>query len=284
MKSKSLLFLIIVSLVSSAFLFSTKKESGYAIALKMFEKTASINSLTYTITKQERIDGKMRKQKSFTKMEKSPFKVYVRQLSPKEGVEVLYVTGESKKALINPNGFPWINLKLNPMEGIMRNNQHHTLFQSGFDHVASILEFLSKKYSSTIEDMIVYNGIVTHGNQECYSISLENPSFKYINYTIGENETITDVADRYKLSEHMILEKNPSINDYDDVKEGQQIIIPNDYSPKMLLYIDKDEFVPIRMDVYDDLGLYEQYEYSDITIDPKIPSDEFSPDYPGYNF
>ena len=268
----------------SAFVYSTKKQSGYAIALKMFKKTSTINSLTYIITKQERIDGKMRKQKSFTKMEKSPFKVYVRQLFPKEGMEVLYVEGENKKALINPNGFPWINLKLNPTEGIMRNNQHHTIFQSGFDHVASILEFLSKKYHSEIEDLVIYNGIVKHKNQVCYSISFENPYFKYIDYKVGKNETITNIAAKYKLSEYMILEKNPLIKDYKDVKAGQSIIIPNDYSTKMLLYINKETLVPMRMDVYDDKGLYEKYEYSEITINPEIPSEEFSPDYLGYGF
>ena len=250
----------------------------------MFQRSASINSLIYTIEKQERIDGELIKQVSFTKMEKSPFKVYVKQLFPKEGVEVLYVDGKGKKALINPNGFPWINLKLNPAEGIMRNDQHHTIFQSGFDHVVSILEFLCEKYHSEIEDIVIYNGLVKHKGRECYSVSFNSPYFKYIDYTVEDNESIEDIAAKYRLSAHMILEINSAIKNYDDVKAGQVIKIPNDYSPKMLLYIDKLEWTPVRMDVYDDKGLYEKYEYSQVTINPEIPLEEFSADHPAYGF
>jgi len=260
------------------------KISGHSIAQKMFHRTASINSLTYVMNKQERIDGKMIKQVSYSKVELSPLKVYVRQIFPKEGVEVLYVDGPNKKALINPNGFPWINIKLNPTEGIMRNDQHHTIFQSGFEHVVSILQFLCDKYASEIEEMIIYNGIVNYDGKTCHSISLDNPYFKYIDYTVLENEDIEDIAARYKLSEHMIVEYNKNIKDYDDVEAGQVIKIPNDYSPKMLLYIDAEEWVPVRMDVYDDQGLYEKYEYSEVNINPSFTPEEFTPDYSDYGF
>ena len=128
--------------------------SGYFIAKKMFDRADDIQSLTYTITKQERVKGKLTKQVSFTKMQKNPYKVYLRQSFPNDGMEVLYVQGDNNgKALINPNGFPWLNLKLDPMDGIMRNDQHHTIFQSGFDHVISILEFLCEKYENEIDEI-----------------------------------------------------------------------------------------------------------------------------------
>lgn len=263
---------------------AVSKQSGHSVAQKMFHRTASISSLTYVMNKQERIDGKMIKQVSHTKVELSPLKVYVRQIFPKEGVEVLYIDGPNKKALINPNGFPWINIKLNPTEGIMRNDQHHTIFQSGFDHVVSILKFICNKYESQIEEMIIYNGIVNYDGKTCHSISLDNPYFKYIDYTVLENEDIEDIASRYKLSEHMIVEFNKDIKDYDDVKFGQVIKIPNDYSPKMLLYIDAEEWVPVRMDVYDDQGLYEKYEYSEVYINPNFTPEEFTPEYSDYGF
>lgn len=260
-------------------------ESGYTIVKRMFKKTLTINSLTYTITKQERIGGTLVKQISFTKMEKEPFKVYLKQQYPKEGMEVLYVQGtNNNKALINPNGFPWVNLKLNPVAGIMRNNQHHTIFQSGFDHVISILEFLCNKYQSEVEKMVINNGTIIWDNKECYSIAFINPYFRYIDYTVSQDETIEDIAKKYKLSAHMILENNPDIDDYGDVTTNQQIKIPNDYSPKMLLYIDKKELVPVKMDIYDSNGLYEQYHYSQITVNPVLSSEEFSKDYKNYDF
>jgi hypothetical protein len=260
-------------------------ESGISITKKMFAKTAAINTLTCNLTKHERIDGKMIKQISFNKIEKDPFRVYLKQLYPKEGMEVLYRDGvNNNKALINPNGFPWINLNLNPLENTMRKNQHHTILESGFDHVISILIFLTEKYKSEIDKIVTYNGLVEYQNMVCHSISLISPYFEYIDYTIKENETIIEIASRFKLSEHMILEKNSKVKDYDDVEPGQVIQIPNEYSPKMLVYIDTVDMLPVRMDVYDDQGLYEKYEYSQIVINPELSPEEFSEDYEEYGF
>jgi len=259
--------------------------TGYQIAKKMFDSAADIHSLTYVITKQERVDGKLTKQISFTKMQKDPYKVYLRQKFPNDGMEVLYVQDDNNnKALINPNGFPWLNLKLNPLDGIMRNDQHHTIFQSGFDHVVSILQFLCEKYQSEIDEMVVYNGIVEQQGRPSYSISFSNPYFQIIEYTVLKNETIEDIADKYKLSAYMILEHNSSIKEYDDVSEGQVILIPNDYSPKLHLAIDTIDLIPLKMEVIDENGLYELYEYSQVNINPVLSDKEFSSDNVSYGF
>ncbi|WP_422360242.1 DUF1571 domain-containing protein [Reichenbachiella sp.] len=277
------LFLLFVNFFASAQLADSL--SGYEIAKKMFDTSSQIESLTYTITKQERIDGKLTKQVSFTKMQKSPYKVYLRQSFPNDGMEVLYVKNENNdKALINPNGFPWLNLKLNPMDGIMRNDQHHTIFQSGFDHVVSILEFLCAKYLNEIDEMVVYKGMVDQQERRGYKISFDNPYFEIIDYVIGDEETIEDVAEKYKLSAYMILECNPKIKDYEDVEAGQVIKIPNDYSPKLNLVIDAENFIPLKMEVIDGNGLYEQYEYSNVMINPTFTDQDFLSENESYGF
>ncbi len=277
----------ILFIIANHFSFSINPNvsSGYDNVRKMFDKSSTINSLTYTITKKERIDGKLIKQISFTKMEKQPFKVYLKQQYPKAGMEVLFVQGaNNNKALINPNGFPWVNLRLNPLTGMMRKNQHHTIFQSGFDHVISILEFLCNKYHTEIENMVFNKGTVIWDNKSCYAITFQNPYFKYIDYKVEENETVEDIARKYKVSAHMILELNPGIDEYDAPLTNRQIKIPNDYSSKMLLYIDQHDLVPLKMDVYDEDGLYEQYHYSQVTINPTLSSEEFNKDYKEYDF
>ncbi|WP_420582867.1 DUF1571 domain-containing protein [Reichenbachiella sp.] len=241
--------------------------------------------MTYTITKHERIDGKLKKQVSFTKMQKNPYRVYLRQSFPNDGMEVLYVQNENNdKALINPNGFPWINLKLDPRDGIMRNDQHHTIFQSGFDHVVAILEFLCDKYQHEVEKMVMYNGEVDQQGRRSFEISFSNPYFEIIDYTISDQETIEDVATKYKLSAYMILECNPKIKDYEDVNPGQVIKIPNDYSPKLNLVIDAEKFIPLKMEVIDEKGVYEQYVYSEVVINPKFDPAEFAAGFESYGF
>ena len=96
--------------------------------------------MSYTMKKRERIGGEMQSQESTVKLNVNPFKMYLRQLSPKDGLEVLYVQGENdNKAIINTNGFPWVNVSLDPMGSVMRDNQHHTVHQSGYAHLMSIL-------------------------------------------------------------------------------------------------------------------------------------------------
>lgn len=264
---------------------STDSLTGYGIAKRMFAASSQIEALTYTITKQERIEGKLTRQVSFTKMQKNPYKVYLRQSYPNDGMEVLYVEHENNnKALINPNGFPWLNLKLNPLDGIMRNDQHHTIFQSGFDHVVSILEFLCDKYQNEIDDMVIYEGLVNQQGRPGYSISFSNPHFEIIDYTMKEEETMEDVAVKFKLSAYMILECNPKLKDYEDVAVGQVIKIPNDYSPKLNLVIDAEAFIPLKMEVIDHKGLYEQYEYSGVVMNPVFTNQEFNSENESYGF
>ena len=80
------------------------------------------------------------------------------------------------------------------------------------------------------------------------------------------------------------MDKNPAIHDYDDVRSGQLIKIPNDYSPKMVLYIDKKRKIPLIIKVYDEDGLYQQYEFKNVKVNPTFSADEFSKSNPAYGY
>jgi Protein of unknown function (DUF1571)/LysM domain len=235
--------------------------------------------------KLERIKGEMIMQQSTVKLNQNPLKVYLKQDAPKQGLEVLYVNGlNHNQALINTNGFPWISINLDPYGSTMRTNQHHTLLNSGYEHVVGILEYLFEKHTVHIQSMIKTENAVVWDKHPCWAISLTNPYFKYIQYKVLSGETLISIANKFRLSEHMILEKNPSISSYTDVVAGQIILIPSDYSTKMILYIDKIRHIPLVMKVYDDKGLYEQYEYTKVTVNPVFKEDEFSRNYKDYHF
>ena len=255
------------------------------ICEKMFFQTKKINSISFEIKKTERIEGKLITQKAKIDFNKKPFKVYVRQEFPTKGMEVLYNAETNKnEALVNTNGFPWVNLKLDPMGKTMRNNQHHTIFESGYDYVISILEFLVQKHYAEIHSLVLKKEDVVYNGYQCSQIQFINPYFKYIKYTAEKEESILDIAKRYRISEYMILEKNKGLSFHENLKIGQEIVIPNEYSPKMILYVCKQNHVPILMKVYDEKGLYEQYEYSNISINPNFAANEFTEDFEEYDF
>jgi len=80
------------------------------------------------------------------------------------------------------------------------------------------------------------------------------------------------------------LKKNKEIKNFGDVKPGQIIIIPNAYARKTVLYIDKNTYLPILQTMYDDIGLFEQYEFYNLQLNPKIAEEEFTKEYKGYHF
>ena len=277
---KIIVFFLLASLDTSG-----QNVSGISIVNKMIERTSQIKTMTYQINKQERINGKMYKQVALVKLETDSAKLYLKEMEPNEGIEILYAQGANNgKAIVNPNGFPWININLYPKDDLMRKNQHHTILESGFNYLVNVLEYTCVKYKTEIETMIVNNGIIDYGGKECYKLSMTNPYFKYLDYELQENESTSDIAKRHKISEHMILERNKSLKNYGEMGKGQKIKIPSDYCPRIILIVDKEEFLPLKMEIYDDRGLYEKYEFSDVKVNTKISVEEFSESYVEYGF
>jgi outer membrane lipoprotein-sorting protein len=82
----------------------------------------------------------------------------------------------------------------------------------------------------------------------------------------------------------MVLENNPKLSSYNDVKAGDVIKIPNAYAKLTLLLIDKEYLLPVNNKVFDDKGLYETYEYYDLQVNSPIAPEEFTKNYKGYHF
>lgn len=279
-----LLLLPLISLPTS----QTCAADGSALSIldKMINTTKKIKTLRFTLKKRERIDGKMVEQASAVKMCRSPYKVYMRQSSPKDGLEVLLNPGwNDDKALINTNGFPWVNVSLDPNGAKMRDGQHHCMYQSGFDLGMDILHFLLfEKYKSDANNMVKVAGTINWKGHSCYQILLENDNFGYNTHTVKQGETVLSISEKYMVNEYMILALNDDVSGYWDVKAGQQIKVPNDYASRMVIYVEKDRMVPRFMQVYDEKGLFEQYEYLDLEVNPTFSDAEFTPEFPEYGF
>jgi len=82
----------------------------------------------------------------------------------------------------------------------------------------------------------------------------------------------------------MIPENNQRIKNYDDIEAGQQIKIPSSYSKRMILYIEQIELIPLKVEVYDTKGLYEQFEFKNVKLNVAFKANEFTPEYEEYDF
>ena len=114
-------------------------QTASSLLYQMMDSARSVKGFKSVIKKTERIKGELITQESLVKVKRNPYLLYVRQIQPKDGVEIL-CNKECEEALINTNGFPWLNLTLDPFGQIMRKNQHHTVHDTGFDLLVEILE------------------------------------------------------------------------------------------------------------------------------------------------
>ncbi|MCB0504434.1 MAG: LysM peptidoglycan-binding domain-containing protein [Cyclobacteriaceae bacterium] len=262
--------------------FSTYAQTPREIVDSMFYKTNELKGFIAVINKTERFEEEYVIQKSLVKLNRDPIKIYIRQLMPKEGIEVLVDSARYRKAIVNLNSFPWVNLYLDPQGIFMRKNQHHTVYDSGFDLMTSILKIELRsnnpKQSLVRKDDTEWNG------QKMFKLILSNNDYKLIDYTVKNGETVDDIADRFKINGYSILELNDDVNGYSDVEAGQIIKIPNHYAKTMELHIDQTTFLPLVIKVFDYKGLYEKYEYNSININPFFAEDEFTEEFEHYNF
>ena len=243
---------------------------------------SKIKSLQFHLKCNERVKGKLLSTESKVKMNASPRKVYIYLKGP----ELLWIEGQNNgNALVNPDGFPYMNLNLDPMGNIMRENQHHTINEVGFSYFAGIIDNSIKLAGDKFDTYFKNGGTIAFDGASCWLITADYPYFKYEDYIVQKGENLVTIANKLKVSDYMLLELNADkVGSYHDVKAGQKIKVPNVYGSKLIMYIDKDLLVPRVIKVYDDKGLFEAYEYHDLQVDPKYADDEFSKDHKGYKF
>lgn len=252
------------------------------IVFKMVKSIDDIQSLKYNLKINERGKKGYNNYESSVKLNRKPRKIYLYI----KGIELLWLDGwNNNKAYVKPNSFPYVNLSLDPLGSLMRQDQHHTINEMGFDYFGSIIERTALKLGDKFDQYFKLEGEERYNNRPCYKVSITNKDFGYTSYTVGSNESITSIARKLNVSEYMIVENNPRIRDYFDIlAPGQKLKVPTWYAKDVVMYIDQLYFLPIGIKVSDDKGLFEEYNYFFLQVNPKIEDAEFTTGYKDYKF
>jgi len=179
---------------------------------------------------------------------------------------------------------PFVNLSLDPLGNLMRKDQHHTLHELGYTFVGTTIASGVLKAGKDFDKHFTYIGPVTWDKIECYYIEVNFPDYHYYTYTTGKNETVTSIATKLNAPDFKIRYKNELSSYFGAIKEGKKLLIPNVYSKRTLLYIDKKTNLPLCIKVYDEDGLYESYEMYNMKANGSFAIDEFSKSFKGYGF
>ncbi len=260
----------------SIFPFSAQSQhaeiSPERIIQNMLSSIEGIHTLSYDLRNSERFDGNLISGEYLVKYSSRPKKCHFYMIYPEKGSELVYVDGANKnKAIYNPTGFPYFKVKLDPLGESMRDQNHHTIYEAGFEYFGKVI----KEAYGKDQTMFKYKGETVWEGREVYRIEMDNKIFRYLDYVPGKEETPRDIAQKLIVNEHKIIELNPDIDKYAFVPEGKKITVPNFYARRMELLIDKKNYLPIRQAIYDDIGLFEVYEFVDLKLNPKIDDEEF---------
>lgn len=251
----------------------------------MIKTIAEVKTLKINMESVERIGDKYETTRFIVKRRRSPMEIYYYRTFPNAGVEVLLNKNSKSKILVNPGGFPWTTLDLDVHSSLVRDKQHHSIYEAGFEYFAVVLSGLFKKYAAQINAATTYVGKEKLFNKDCFKVKFENKSFKIYEYKTLKIETALTLASLFKISEYKILELNKFVKSFQEkIPAGTILQLPNDYAKEMLLWIDAKTSLPARMEVYDEKGLYEKYSFSEIVINPEFAADEFDKSYKDYHF
>lgn len=281
MKPLLLIFLFLSLSVQSLFAQKSNMECK-ELVLKTLQAIKEVKSLKYHLKITERGKKGFNFYESSVKFHRNPRQIYLYI----KGIEVLWVQGTNDgRALVKPNAFPYFNLNLDPMGNLMRQDQHHSLNEMGYDYFAAIIQHTVDKLGDRFYDYFELAGEERINNRPCYKVIINNRDFGFKDYVVGDNESITSIARKFFIAEYMIVEKNPKFKDYFDIlKKGEVIKIPTWYCKSVIMYVDQLYLLPISMKILDEKGLFEEYNYHFLQVNPKFEPTEFTRTFKGYGF
>lgn len=249
----------------------------------MVDSIKNVKTIRTTIKSIERINNAYFSASSEIKVNVNPRKLYFNNKEKK--LEILYVTEQyNNKAVVKPHVFPYFTLTLEPRGNLMRKNQHYTVNELGFDFIGRTIGLVLSKEKENMAKSLSYIGKHERNGYMCYMVIYETKDFPYFEYTVLRKETVSSIALKLSINDYMLRTKNNLFNDFGYLKEGSKIQIPYMYCKKAVIYLDEKTMLPVSVSIYDDLGLFESYDYSNVIVNKPIDEKEFTKGYKDYGF
>ncbi len=269
-------------LVFLPFIFNAQNKA--VDLMKAFiSKVERVNTATYTLSFKERMGDKYVFSKADVKYQKHPFKMYLKQHSPKKGLEVLYNNEFSSKAYINPQGFPWVTLNLSPFSSQMRADGHHTIFETGYTYFSKMAAHILSNQQAQFD--FQYLGTVNQSGKSLDKIKLLCKDYITNDYEVKQGESLRKIAQKHFVSEYSIVECNSEITGFNSkLQSGQKIKIPNVYAKSIEILIDPSSKLPVEIKIHDTKGLFELYNFENAKVNPVFKAATFDPENSLYGF
>jgi hypothetical protein len=249
---------------------------------QLFDSIKLVKTLRVHINATERINNGYLTAKSEIKLQSAPRRLYF--INRQKKLEILFNQGElNNKALVKPHVFPYITMSLDPTGNIMRKNQHYTIHELGYDFIGKSMALTLAKDKDGINNM-TFLGIHPKNGYSCYMLQYENKNYAYTEYVVQGKETASSVSVKLCVNDYLLRDKNDLLNDFGFLKKGKKLLVPTLYCKKAIIYLDQKTCLPVSISLYDDKGLFENYDFTNIETNPQIKPEEFTKAYKDYRF
>ena len=273
-----LIVLLSGGLFFSSFFRPNESKSNPVSALKlvvaMLDSIHNIKTLSFQIKAYERIENNFISAESKVKISMKPHMIYFR--NEKKKIFILWQEGlNGGNAEVKSKMSLGTALSLDPHGNLMRKNQHYTIFELGFEYFAKVFSTTLAHDKDNLNKNLVYVGKKILREKNCFVLAYEDKNFGYMDYKTAKNESVSSIAAKFNTNDYAIRSKNNLHSFYGNIKEGTLLKIPNNYCKKIILYLDETTLLPMNMTSFDDVGLYENYEYSKVEMNKKINKEDF---------
>src|SRR6185369_380415 len=204
--------LVVISLLFSFRSFSQDQQAKVLLK-KMLAACDALKSAKFILKSSEKeLNGKIEESEMIIKLQTDPLKIYLYMLHPHAGAECLWKKGEFyNRVLVNPNGFPYVNLKLSATNSLLRQDSHHLIPEIGFDYIASMTKYYINKMGDSFFNYLRITDTLLWDNRVCYEITFDYAPFQFVDYTVKLNETLATIATQIHVSDYMLLLNNPKV-------------------------------------------------------------------------
>lgn len=251
----------------------------------MFDSVYSLKYVQFEMFSKERVNGQLQLAHAKGILQYEPRKLFIRGFDEDGELlnEILYIDGENNNnALIASNGFPYINLNLDPKGLVMRRNRHYTILEAGGRYLVDMLRLGLVKYQA-IGNMEERFQIVKE-TETTIEVAIINADYGFTSYKVEANENCRSVANKLGIPEYKIIEINEEVDNFEDLEKGQELKVPTLFAKRVELILRKHDLIPIEVRIFDDQGLYSEYVYSQFNTSPIITNQTFNSKNPAYTF
>lgn len=232
----------------------------------MFAAIDRIEQHSFDLGKHERIGEFVGVEVWHVNIDYDPYTIDMKRTTPEDGPRLFWQEGENDgDARVDPNGFPWIEMDLDPRGKTLNKKAHHNIFSLGLKHFSKIWRSMCYRNGKLRAEVKVIGEEIIDG-KTTWVLSIDVPDYSTITVTLKDEESLFEISERYLVPVDKIVLMNPEVDDLFDISEGQEILVPNCYAMSGKVWIDRSTMFPVQQEVYDEKGLYERYVYSNLKV------------------